>query len=67
MAMSATDADLTEDGHDDNIHRAEMWMLGFGAGVVLGTVVGMAVGEMILGIAFGFVLGSVVGTLVAVR
>ena len=71
---TANDADVevesnadTPEVHGDSAHQAEFWMVGFGAGVLLGTVVGIAIGEMILGIAFGFVLGSVVGTLVAVR
>jgi len=64
---NTTDAETTEDEHDDSAHRAEFWMLGFGAGLIVGTVGGIAVGEMILGIAFGFVLGAVLGTLIAVR
>jgi hypothetical protein len=64
---TATDADTAEESHGDSVHRAEFWMLGFGVGVIGGTLVGIAVGEMILGIAFGFVLGSVIGTLLAVR
>jgi hypothetical protein len=64
---NTTDAEAAEDGHDDSAHRAEFWMLGFGAGLIVGTVAGIAVGEMILGIAFGFVLGAVLGTLIAVR